>query len=247
MFEDLKRTSGDGDWIFSASPRANLSANFGRLGAALKKVTGVAFGFHALRATCATGAGRLGAPPHVIAVLLGHHGVPGTPHVTSRYDRADRLPEVRQALDRWGEHVEELTDKASNIPKAAAPSGTRGCLTVAANGAAVEVAESALARQRASSDTLEAESEMTVAVDIPDDLERRLRAGWADMPRKVLEAVALEAYRSGALTGAEVQRLLGLESRWDLEAFLKQAGVFLDYDQADLARDLEAFRHSGRP
>jgi hypothetical protein len=88
---------------------------------------------------------------------------------------------------------------------------------------------------------------MTVAVDIPDDLERRLRAGWADMPRKVLEAVALEAYRSGALTGAEVQRLLGLESRWDLEAFLKQAGVFLDYDQADLARDLEAFRHSGRP
>jgi integrase len=130
-FDDLKRTTGDGDWIFSASPRANLSTNFGRLGAALKKVTRVAFGFHDLRATCATGAGRLGAPPHVIAVLLGHHGVPGTPHVTSRYDRADRLPEVRQALDRWGEHVEELTDKASNIPKAAAPSGTRGCLTVA--------------------------------------------------------------------------------------------------------------------
>ena len=43
---------------------------------------------------------------------------------------------------------------------------------------------------------------MTVAVDIPDDLERRLRDGWADMPRKVLEAVALEAYRSGALTGS---------------------------------------------
>jgi predicted HTH domain antitoxin len=86
---------------------------------------------------------------------------------------------------------------------------------------------------------------MTVAVDIPDDLERRLRDGWADMPRKVLEAVALEAYRSGALTGAEVQRLLGLESRWDVEAFLKQAGVVLDYDQADLARDLEAFRQPG--
>ena len=98
-FEDLKRTSGDGDWFFSASPRANLSANFGRLGAALKKVTGVDFGFHDLPATCAT--------------------------------------------------------------------------------------------------------------------------------------------------GAEVQRLLGLESRWDLEAFLKQAGVVLDYDQADLARDLEA--PSGSP
>jgi predicted HTH domain antitoxin len=112
--------------------------------------------------------------------------------------------------------------------------------------ARMESAEITLgARQRASSDTLEVESEMTVAVDIPDDLERRLRDGWADMPRKVLEAVAVEAYRSGALTGAEVQRLLGLESRWDLEAFLKQAGVVLDYDQADLARDLEVFRQSG--
>jgi hypothetical protein len=86
---------------------------------------------------------------------------------------------------------------------------------------------------------------MTVEVDIPDDLERRLRDRWADMPRKVLEAVAREAYRSGALTGAEVQRLLGLESRWDLESFLKQSGVVLDCDQADLARDVEAFRRSG--
>jgi integrase len=130
-FEDLKRTSGDGDWIFSASPGANLSANFSRLGAALKKATGVEFGFHDLRATCATGAGRLGAPPHVIALLLGHQGVPGAPHITSRYDRADRSPEVRQALERWGDHVEALINRASKIPKAATPPGTRGRLAVA--------------------------------------------------------------------------------------------------------------------
>jgi hypothetical protein len=68
-------------------------------------------------------------------------------------------------------------------------------------------------RQMTDSDTLRTESEMTVAVEIPADLERRLRDGWTDVPRKVLEAVALEAYRSGALTGTEVQRLLGLESR----------------------------------
>jgi len=130
-FEELKRARGAGDWIFSASPRANLSANFGRLGTALKKATGVEFGFHDLRATCATGAGGLGAPPHVIALLLGHQGVPGTPHVTSRYDRADRLPEVRQALDRWGGHVEGLINRESKIPKAATPSGAGGRLAVA--------------------------------------------------------------------------------------------------------------------
>ena len=101
------------------------------MGAALKKATGVAFGFHDLRANCATGAGKLGAPPHVIALLLGHQGVPGTPHVTSRYDRADRSPEVRQALERWGEHVEELIDKASKTPKAMTPPGTHGRLAVA--------------------------------------------------------------------------------------------------------------------
>jgi predicted HTH domain antitoxin len=83
---------------------------------------------------------------------------------------------------------------------------------------------------------------MTAAVDIPDDLERRQREGWKDVPRKVLEAIAVEAYRSGALTGAEVQRLLGLSSRWDLEAFLRQSGAMLDYDAADLAHDLETLR-----
>ena len=96
-----------------------------------RAATGVAFGFHDLRATCATGAGRLGAPPHVIALLLGHQGVPGTPHLTSRYDRADRMPEVRQALARWGEHVDELINRASRIPKAGTPPGTRGGFAVA--------------------------------------------------------------------------------------------------------------------
>jgi integrase len=113
-FEDLRRTTGDSEWVFATDRRANISANFGRLGAALQKATGVEFGFHDLRATCATGAGQLGAPPHVVALLLGHQGVPGTPHITSRYDRADRLPEVRQALDRWGEHVGALIERAAS-------------------------------------------------------------------------------------------------------------------------------------
>jgi integrase len=124
-FEELKRRSGKGDWIFAGERLANVSANFGRLGVALKKATRVDFGFHDLRATCATGVGRLGAPPHVIAVLLGHQGVPGTPHVTSRYDRSDRLPEVRQALNRWGEHVQRLIESARSCEKPTVADGGR--------------------------------------------------------------------------------------------------------------------------
>lgn len=83
---------------------------------------------------------------------------------------------------------------------------------------------------------------MTVSIEIPDDLERRLRAGWRDLPRKALEAVAIEAYRTQALTAAEVGRLLGLVSRVAVDAFLSRAGVHLDYTVADLADDLQAIR-----
>jgi integrase len=74
----------------------------------VRKATGVAFSLHDLRATCATGAGRCGAAPHVVALILGHSVMPGAPEVTSRYDRADRFPEVARALDAWARHVGSL-------------------------------------------------------------------------------------------------------------------------------------------
>jgi hypothetical protein len=74
--------------------------------------TGVHFSFHDLRATCATGAGRPGAAPHAVALLLGRQGVPGTLSMTSRYDHADRLPEVRRAHDSWDSHVQRLIKRA---------------------------------------------------------------------------------------------------------------------------------------
>lgn len=94
----------------------NLSANFGRAGAALRKATGFEWTFHDLRATCATGLGNLGVAPHVISLVLGHAGVPGVPQVTSRYDHASRIPEVVEALELWGEHVRRLIEQAAANP-----------------------------------------------------------------------------------------------------------------------------------
>jgi hypothetical protein len=37
--------------------------------------------------------------------------------------------------------------------------------------------------------------------------------------------------------------MLGLASRWETDAFLKQAGAYLDYSEADLEHDLEVSRH----
>jgi len=85
---------------------------------------------------------------------------------------------------------------------------------------------------------------MTVGIEIPDEVEKRLRARWGDLSRRALEAVAIEAYRSGALTAAEVQQMLGLASRWAVESFLRQADAFLDYGPDDLRRDLQELRRA---
>ena len=81
--------------------------------------------------------------------------------------------------------------------------------------------------------------EMNLAIELPEEIARQLKDKWGDLPRRAREAVAIEACRSGALSEAQVQSLLGLTSRWQTDAFLKQAGVYLDYSEADLQRDLQ--------
>ena len=80
---------------------------------------------------------------------------------------------------------------------------------------------------------------MNVAVELPDDIAQQLETAWHDMPRRVLEAVAVEGYRSGALTHGQVQRLLQL-SWWETEAFLKERQAYLPYDEEDLEHDRAA-------
>ena len=60
-----------------------------------------------------------------------------------------------------------------------------------------------------------------IAVDLPEEIAKRLQAAWRNVPRGALEAVALEGYRDGTLARDEVGHLLGL-SFWETEAFLKE-------------------------
>lgn len=79
---------------------------------------------------------------------------------------------------------------------------------------------------------------MEVLVTVPDDIVERLEARWTDLPRHALEGLAVGAYREGLLTAAEVQRTVGLSSRWETEEFLKRAGADLDYSETELQEDL---------
>ena len=69
-----------------------------RLGIALWRL-------HDLRRTCATGMAELGVQPHIIEAVLNHvsghrAGVAGV------YNRATYAEPMREALQRWADHVE---------------------------------------------------------------------------------------------------------------------------------------------
>lgn len=75
---------------------------------------------------------------------------------------------------------------------------------------------------------------MKITVELPDDVAQR-----PDPRREALEALAIEGYRSGALTHYQAGRLLQL-SRLEFDAFLKSRNIEDHaYDVEDLEQDLE--------
>ncbi len=83
---------------------------------------------------------------------------------------------------------------------------------------------------------------MQITIELPDDIAVRLESKWKDLPRAALESLALEAYRSRALTAAQLRRLLGFETRMQLDAFLKEHEVY-DFTAADFEQDRETLCH----
>jgi uncharacterized protein UPF0175 len=80
---------------------------------------------------------------------------------------------------------------------------------------------------------------MHVAIELPEDIAQELRARWKDLPRHALEAVALEGYRSGALTESQVRRVLGFETRLEVNCFLRDRGVYYNYSPSEIDQEIE--------
>ncbi len=78
---------------------------------------------------------------------------------------------------------------------------------------------------------------MQVIIDLPEDIARQLQAHEQDVERSVLEAIALENYRSGKLTQAQVRKMLGFQTDLQVDAFLKAHKVYLEYSIEDLEKD----------
>jgi Uncharacterised protein family (UPF0175) len=87
---------------------------------------------------------------------------------------------------------------------------------------------------------------MEITLNLPEDVAEGLAGKWNDLPRAALESVALEGYRAGALTQAQVRRLLGFGSLAEVDGFFKQHGVYLEYTLDDLERDTTNSRRATR-
>ena len=85
---------------------------------------------------------------------------------------------------------------------------------------------------------------MDVTIQIPDDLALRLGAA-RDLPRRALEALAIDEFRLGHLSHAELRRLLGFGTRDALDRFLKAHGVYAPYTLDDLERERQDLRRLG--
>ena len=82
---------------------------------------------------------------------------------------------------------------------------------------------------------------MQIKFELPEDLVQGLTTRWTDLPRAALESLAVEAYRSNALSAAQLRRLLGFETRMQVDEFLKKHEVY-DITVADFEQDCETLR-----
>jgi hypothetical protein len=81
---------------------------------------------------------------------------------------------------------------------------------------------------------------MQVQIELPDEIAARMGAEASEVSRRVLEAVLVEGYRAGTVHKPELMRALGIETTYELDGFLKAAGVMYEYGLEDLMRDRES-------
>jgi predicted HTH domain antitoxin len=84
---------------------------------------------------------------------------------------------------------------------------------------------------------------MEITVNLPDKLTEKIGEQWGDLSKKVVDSLALEAYKSKIISTAELGEILGFSSRLEIHDFLQKSGVYLNYDQEDLADDLETIKN----
>jgi hypothetical protein len=85
----------------------------------------------------------------------------------------------------------------------------------------------------------------TVDVHIPAALAERLGGPGPALDRQAVEALALAAYQAKTLTAYKLRLTLGIETRYELDGFLKARGVNDGMTPEEWRREQEALDRLG--
>ena len=80
---------------------------------------------------------------------------------------------------------------------------------------------------------------MNIILEVPEDIARSLGENPRLVERTALESLAIESVRSGRLSRGQVRRLLGFQTRYELEEFLKARHVPVQESMGDVTRDCD--------
>lgn len=86
---------------------------------------------------------------------------------------------------------------------------------------------------------------MEFTISVPDEFAVPLIPPGQEPSRAALEALALEAYRQRRMTGYELRTLLGISSRYELDALLKEHKIE-KYTIEDFEQDLSTLNDLGK-
>ena len=83
---------------------------------------------------------------------------------------------------------------------------------------------------------------METVIAIPDTIARQLVISPKELEREMKLSYALRLYRAGKITEYEFGALLGLETRLEIDAVLKENQCFIDYTEDEMAAQRNALR-----
>ncbi|MDP3000903.1 MAG: UPF0175 family protein [Bryobacterales bacterium] len=83
---------------------------------------------------------------------------------------------------------------------------------------------------------------MQVTIELPEDIANQFAGDLSGLSRAATEALAIEGIRSGKLSTGQARRMLGFQTRMQVDDFLKAHGVYLPLTTQSVEHDAELSR-----
>ena len=83
---------------------------------------------------------------------------------------------------------------------------------------------------------------MQVMIEVPEDIANQFAGDLTGLSRATMEALAIEGVRSGKLSSGQARRMLGFQTRMQVDAFLKARGVYFPITTQDVENDADLSR-----